>query len=178
MNSGNRRIYTSEEKRFLKNFIPGHTYMETESEFKRKFGRELTRNQVKNFCQYYCIRTGINSGRVKKGSIPLNYCPVGSEKVLKSGYILIKTGDPGIWELKHKYIWEQKYGKIPEGYVLLFADGNKQNVTLENLRIVSRKTQVVMAHEGLLSCGAEYIDIAIAIAELKRGCRRAEKSKR
>lgn len=168
--------YTKEEKQFLKSFIPGHTYKETENEFEKKFSKRITRNQLKAFSRYYHIRTGINSGRIKKGSIPKNYRPIGSEKILKSGYVLIKTADPGKWEMKHKFVWEQKHGKIPKGYTLLFADRNQQNVTLDNLRLVSRKTQVVMAHEGLLSCGAEYIDTAIAIAELKRVCREAEKN--
>lgn len=177
--TGVKKGYTDEEKQFLKEYIPGHTYKEIECEFNRRFGKEIPRKSLRNFRQYYHLKTGcISSGRFKKNTKGANYRPVGSETVCKNGYVIIKIADPSVWRLKHKYIWEQAYGEIPPGYTLLFADGNPQNITLDNLRLVSRKTQIVMAHEKMLSCGAEYIDTAIAIAELKRARGEAENAKR
>ena len=66
----------------------------------------------------------------KKGNVPSNRRIIGSERVGKDGYILIKVQDGKLkrnWMPKHRYLYEQEYGKIPEGYKLIFADGNKLN---------------------------------------------------
>lgn len=50
----------------------------------------------------------------------------------------------------------------------IFVDGNKQNVVLDNLRLIERGTHAVMNHEGLCNYEGEFKDTAIAIAALKR----------
>lgn len=37
----------------------------------------------------------------------------------------------------HRYIWEQIYGKIPEGYIVHHIDGDKLNNNIQNLRIMT-----------------------------------------
>lgn len=43
--------------------------------------------------------------------------------------------------LAHHYVWERAHGGegVPEGHVLTFRDGNKHNVTMENLELVLKK---------------------------------------
>jgi hypothetical protein len=55
-----------------------------------------------------------------------------------SGYTHIK-GEAGIWRLEHRVIWAKANGIVPDGYIVKFIDGNKKNVTLENLRLVPKK---------------------------------------
>ena len=74
----------------------------------------------------------------KVGHRPTNYRPVGSERVNVDGYVEVKIADPNVWEAKHRVIYEQAYGKVPDGYSVQFKNGNKQDLSLDNLCLVSR----------------------------------------
>lgn len=74
----------------------------------------------------------------KPGNVPANYRPVGSERTL-DGYVYIKTSDPNKWEPKHRWLWERHHGKLEPGQIVKFIDGDKNNITLSNLRITDRK---------------------------------------
>ena len=78
----------------------------------------------------------------KKGETPLNYRPVGSERVNVEGYVEIKVADPKTWKLKHRVIWEEAHGPIPEGHNIQFKDGNSLNVQLDNLYMISKADQL------------------------------------
>lgn len=79
--------------------------------------------------------------RFKKGDVPLNTRPIGSERMDADGYTLVKVTDRN-WKLKHRLIWEKTYGKIPKGYNIQFKDGNKQNMDISNLYMISRSNQM------------------------------------
>lgn len=78
----------------------------------------------------------------KKGQKPANYKPIGSERINVDGYVEVKVADPGIWELKHRVIWEKANGPIPKGYNIQFRNRNSQDVRLENLYMISKADQV------------------------------------
>ena len=85
-----------------------------------------------------------NSGSFKKGSLPHNTKPVGSERICKvDGLILVKI-KPGTHSYKHKHrvIWEQAHGKIPKGHIITFIDGNPLNCVLENLEMITRQEHI------------------------------------
>lgn len=78
----------------------------------------------------------------KPGNVPANHRPVGSERTL-DGYVYIKTAEPRTWEPKHRWLWEQHNGKLQAGQVLKFIDGNKNNITLGNLRLTDRQRNIL-----------------------------------
>lgn len=78
----------------------------------------------------------------KKGNVTHNYKPVGSERVNVDGYVEVKVADPGKWRLKHRVIWEEAHGPIPRGHNVQFRDGNSQNLSLDNLYLISRSEQL------------------------------------
>lgn len=81
--------------------------------------------------------------RFKKGSIPPNAVPIGYERIDKDGYINIKVEGRKKLVLKHRYVWEQHNGPIPEGYNIQFKDGNKHNCEdINNLYMISRSEQM------------------------------------
>ena len=73
--------------------------------------------------------------RFQKGSLPFNY--KGGEHLTKDGYIMKSLGESKKI-LKHKYVWENKNGKIPKGYCLWFKDGDRTNCSIENLELISQ----------------------------------------
>lgn len=78
----------------------------------------------------------------KKGHIPANHKPVGYERLTRDGYIEVKVSEPNQFLLKHRIVWEQANGQIPTGYNVQFRDGNRQNINLDNLYIISRSDQM------------------------------------
>jgi len=83
-----------------------------------------------------------SSTQFKKGNIPKNHREAGSIRLQKdkSGnrYYMIKTEEPNKWQLLHHYNWECKYGRIPEGMILIFNDGNSLNTDPSNLQLITR----------------------------------------
>jgi len=130
-------IYTQEEQNFFREFVPGHTYKEIQAEFCKRFNKPITLNQVTGYLKRNSLKNGLNS-RFKKGNIPQNCKPVGTERLDRDGYVEIKISDPNKWQLKHRYLWEKENGKIPKGMVLIFKDNNKLNIDLDNLILISR----------------------------------------
>ena len=184
--------YTAEEKAFLRSFIPGHFSHEIQRTFEEKFGRSITCSQIKNFKGNNKVRSGMdtrfkkgtvppNKGKkmsaeqyakssstmFKKGGIPQNYRPVGSERVNVDGYIEIKIADPSKWELKHRFIWEESNGKIPAGMNLIFKDNNPLNVKLDNLMLVTRAENMEMNNIGAGACKGIEKEILLNSIRLK-----------
>lgn len=127
--------------------------------FNERFGCNLSIDSIKAKCQRMGLKTGrtgcfspgqktwnkglkgymgANATSFKKGNTPLNHKPVGHERITVDGYVEIKTAEPNVFELKHRQIWEQQHGKIPDNHVLVFKNMNKQDCRIENLMLISR----------------------------------------
>ncbi len=92
--------------------------------------------------------------------------PLGTEKVQNDGYIRVKVAEPSVWVFKHRLLWEEANGPIPEGHMVTFIDGDKSNFHLENLRLSTRSGRKRPDNQGLPigterdHCG--YIKVKIA----------------
>lgn len=77
----------------------------------------------------------------KKGNLPHNTKQDWEEGLRndKNGktYITIKV--PGVkkMQFKHVWLWESINGKVPNGFNIVFKDGNTTNCTIENLECIS-----------------------------------------
>lgn len=109
---------------------------------------------------------GGNRTSFKKGNIPPNKRPIGSERINVDGYIEVKVGDPNTWDLKHRVVYREHYGEIPEGYNVIFLDGNKQNVDINNLGLVSKAENLIMNRNKLYSTDKEITNTGTIIAKL------------
>lgn len=109
---------------------------------------------------------GGNRTSFKKGNIPPNKRPVGSERVNIDGYIEIKTKEPNTWELKHRVVYQEHYGEIPKGYNVIFLDGNRQNVDINNLKLVNKAENLIMNRNKLYSTDKEITNTGTIIAKL------------
>lgn len=102
-----------------------------------------------------------NSGRFKKGLTPWNKgvkgstgChenskahyfsgpphntkPLGYRRVNKDGYFEVKT-EIG-FKLLHYVVWRENFGDVPKNCAIIFIDGDKTNVVIGNLKMLTRK---------------------------------------
>jgi hypothetical protein len=108
-------------------------------------------------------RPGWGPGRMKAtqfkkgamtGRAQALYQPIGSERVSKDGYLERKTHDalpPDIskdeanrlrqrrWCAVHRIVWEEAHGPLPKGHLVAFKNGDKRDIRVDNLELVSRR---------------------------------------
>ena len=119
--------------------------------------------------------TGPNKGSFKKGHIPGNTKPLGAERIdPKDGYILVKvaeknpyTGAATRYKHKHAHIWEQQFGPVPDGMVVIFRDGDKRNFDLDNLVVITRSELVRLNQSGYKDIPAELKSSFLTMIQLK-----------
>jgi hypothetical protein len=161
-----RHRYTPEEIRFLESNIAGRSYAELAEMFNRKFNLSMTTMLLKTILYYYGLKNG-RPGNVFYSGHTRSRHPVGSECIDKSnGYTMVKIAAPSVWKAKHKMIWEEANGPIPEGHVILFADGNKSNFDLKNLLLISRRERMVMNSKHLIFPDAELTKCGLLMAKI------------
>ena len=193
------RQYTKEEREWLVKNIPGHTHKETAERFSKIF-RPLKVSQVLAYCKNHHIHCG-NTGRFPKGNVPWskgkklgthgrsgetqfrkgirphNTAPVGTERNL-IGYVEVKTAEPNVWELKHRVIWEQHHGPIPEGRIIRFRDGNRENFDIDNLVLIDKQVNMEMVRTKMSKPPAELFDSAVLVSRLNVETRKKHDNRR
>ena len=179
---------------YMLKIIPGHTENEIKDLVEREYKITLKKSQIKNFKTRYKAMSGTTGGQFKKGSIPYNkgkkmppeiyekvkgtmfkkhhiphnHREVGSERISKDGYIEVKTKEPNKWELKHRIVYRQFYKQdIKKGEVVIMLDGDKLNLSPENLQKITRAELVRYNQDGMYGSNAELNQVALNIAKLK-----------
>ena len=180
-------IWSSEEKDYLREITPGRHYKEIVELMNAKFEYEFNLGQIKGAIARYKLNTGFtgyfpkgnipfnkgtkgimkaNKTSYKKGNIPQSYKPVGTERITKDGYTEIKVKDPNVWKLKHRIIYEEHYGEIPKGYVVMFLDRDKSNFDINNLILISRNQLRTLNQNDLIKDDPELTKSGIILADL------------
>jgi len=194
--NGKPRLFTPDQVRFLRDNYAGRSVSELTTLFNDQFGADMTRKQIKTFVH----NRGIVSGRTgqfekgqeswnlgkkgymganvtsfKKGGVPANRKPIGTERVdSKDGFILVKiaeenpyTGAPTRYKHKHVHVWEQVHGKVPAGMVMAFRDGDKANCDLGNLMLLTRAELLVLNLHGYKEMADELRPTVLIMAKLE-----------
>ena len=186
-NKRSQHKWNEKEKEYLKNIVKGLTYKETTVLMYEKFEYQFTESQIKGALNRYKLQTGLNGNfkkgstpwnkglkgyiganktSFKKGTIPPQYRPVGSERVNKEGYLEVKIADPNKWELKHRYIYKKHYGDIPKGHNVIFADTDKTNFNIDNLILVSKSEMLILNRNKLIYKDKELTKTGVNIAKI------------
>lgn len=74
----------------------------------------------------------------QKGHIAPNALPIGSIVQDQSGYYKKKIAARK-WDYLHRLIYQEAHGAIPKGFDVIFLDGDRSNIKLENLRLVDNR---------------------------------------
>lgn len=185
------KLFTEEQDAFIRSNAKGLLNQELADLVNEAFGLNVTGTQVKCYKRNHQIKSGVtghfekgqapaNKGKkypgqtnktsFKKGQKAHNYKPVGTERIDWDGYVLIKVSDEGPWHKrwrhKHKVLWEEVNGPIPKGHCLLFLDGNKQNTSLDNLQLITRKQLARLNQNHLISDNADLTRTGIVVADI------------
>lgn len=105
----------------------------------------------------------------KEGHRPANWVPIGSERVNGDGYVDVKVLDgqkQKNWKGKHICIWEDHHGPVPEGYAVIFGDGDRRNFDVDNLIAVSKGQLATLNRKGLIQKDADLTRTAIAVVDI------------
>lgn len=177
------------------------------SEFKTKYTREQIRAYMKNHrirngvnCTFQKGQEPYTKGKkwaeymspkgqencrkntYKKGNTPENVLPLGSVRKTPDGYLIIKVQSRGgqwdRWKLLQQKVWEDEHGPVPEGHVLTFKDGNRENVTLDNLVLVTQEENAMLTTLHYRSEIPELTESGLATVRLKVAIREKRKRKK
>lgn len=126
---------------------------------------------------------------VRLGKAAINWRPVGSERVSKDGYLERKVRDdnpPGLsreeanrrrqrrWVPVHRIVWEEANGTLPNGHALVFKNGDKADIRLDNLELVTRRE--LMDRNSVHRLPKELANTIQLIGALRRQIRKRDRN--
>lgn len=150
------KLFSEEQEKFIYENAKGRSAKELTQLVNQTFKLSVTVRQIESYKLTHKIKSGLWDARIKSQ---------GEESIYK-GRIHVKVKGTKKWRLKHHVIWENEYGKIPDGHVLLFADQNPMNCTLDNLILVSRRQLAVINKQQLLQRDKKLNEVVINIADV------------
>lgn len=183
--------YPEKIQRFIVENHKGTSPKDMAEQLNKTFKTSYTRNQIGAYYKNHKLNSGIDSrfpkGHVpankgmkgiggweptqfKKGNKPANWVPLGTERINVDGYIEVKIADGKLnknWKAKHIHVWEAANGPVPKGHVIIFGDGNRLNLDLDNLLLVTRQQLVRLNQNNLIQDNAELTKTGIIIADIQ-----------
>ena len=176
---------------FIRSIAPGRSSSEIADLVNARYGPgTISAGQVYIYKKNHGIQSGIDTrfkkgqvphnkgthpptcGRMaetqfKKGNLPHNTLPIGTELVRDDGYLWVKLADPNVWKQKHRLIWGEHNGPIPEGGLVVFRDGDRMNTDISNLALIDKSVNARLNHMGIRHAGApELFDTAVLVATI------------
>lgn len=160
-----KKLLNEDELKYFKSIVKGHSNLEIRKLFFKKYGKELTKDQVNNQKRIYNLKSDIDT-QWKKGRTSINYKPIGYEYITPDGYILVKVGEPSGYKFKHHIIWEQHYGKIPDDSYVMFLDQDRTNFDLDNLELIKKQDLRKIISKNVLTKNKEINKSNILLQKL------------
>lgn len=147
---------------YLKEHYPYEQTRDTLKEFNKKFNENYTEPRLRDFCNNNGIKKNTEyskeypKDKVWHRKYPNAKRPIGT--IIK-GFIKVKDDDlPRNKSMKNymplnRYVYEQAYGKIANGYKVLPYDGNKDNLNIDNLYIANAREILWLKNQNALGKG-------------------------
>jgi len=125
-NGLNQSDLTKEMKQFIFDNYKGISNQELADRVNKEFGTNFGATKFADFKCNNNLQSGyrfeVENLRKKKHL---------AETIRQDGYVYIKIGTE--WYPKQRWVYEQAYGKLQPGEVLIFKDGDPTNCDLDNL---------------------------------------------
>lgn len=189
----NWKVYPPQIQEYIKANYVGVGPKEMAERIEKEFGLSFSGKQMHAFYHNHGLSSGLtgrfekgqtswNKGKklpskggtlktqFKPGNVPHNTAKIGTVLKKSDGYLWRKISDGNgfskNWRQEHILRWEEENGPVPEGHCLIFLDGNRENVELSNLRLVTRGELASMIRLKLRSEDPEITETGILIAKL------------
>lgn len=168
--------FSGEEIQFIKENIDNYTYSELAELVSKKFNTHRNRNSISDLCSKRMkIPKSINKGQYREGNIKVQV-PIGEIRKSSNGATYIKCLDSEqshmsgyeepYWKPLQKKIYENVYGEVPKGKMVIFLDCNRDNFDINNLYCIDRKISAIMASNKWYAKNKENTLTAIKWCEL------------
>lgn len=191
-------IMTDEMAEYLISIIPGRPAKECADLLNKKYGTSFSYLQIRGWKKNHKTPSGYstrfrpgekswitgkrfpgrtNDGCFLPGHRSANAVPIGTERK-SDGYTWVKIQDGHKnrnWKLKQRLVWEEHHGPIPDGYNVIFVDGNQDNFSIDNLELVSSQELLYAGVKRGLTDDQELNRSIIAAARLDAAIYNAEK---
>ena len=131
------RPFTEEQNKWIRHNYRKYGKHHITEAFNEKFNDSRTLDTM--WCKVRRMGLTGNGAEYKAQMCKKHFSvPMGSEHIDKQGYTLVKVSDDKNgrsknWKLKQIIIWEEVHGPIPDGYSVMFLDGDKTNFDINNL---------------------------------------------
>lgn len=172
----NRMFLTNYTKQQLKSYYANHKLNSG------KTGKFPKGNVPYNKGRKGVCAPGCEKSHYQKGNLPHNTKEIGYERIREDGYtevkIQMRPSRPDCndnFVMKHRWIWEQLHGPIPENGVVIFKDGNKRNFDPDNLALITKAELLEMTRRGLFSEDADVTEIGIMVAKVRTTIHKMER---
>lgn len=190
-------FYTKEMDEFLKENVKGISLKDLTAKFNEQFNLNKDEQSIANRKFRLGLHSGVNIGQYskgrsptnkgkkwseymseegqkkslqtcfKKGNVPHNCVKVGSEALVKGGFVKVKIAEPNKRKLKQRLIYEQHYGEIPKGYVVTFLNGDKHDFRIENLMLISQAENLRLNNRKIRTADEELTKASIGLIRLE-----------
>lgn len=204
MPKGFSKVYPDGMEDFARSIANGKTTKELTEAVNEKYGSgTITAKKMRAYKKNHNIVSGIdckfqpghtpaNKGKpmspeqyekcketmFKKGQIPPNHINVGEYTHTTDGYLIRKIRETGTqrerFEFVHRAVWEEHNGPIPDGKMVSFLDGNKDNCNIENLFLTDNATNLEMNRQKLRFKNPELTAVGEKVARLNIAIRNKE----
>ncbi len=198
-------IYTPEQIAFLKKTYARKSAKETADKFNAHFGLNVNPAALRTWMNRHGILskddgkfspgaapwnagtkglTGANEMSYKPGTLPPKTRPVGFESVKSDGSILVKVSADwnekrqrfGIWQPKHKIVWEQHHGQVPDDKIIQFLNGDRSDCRIENLTLITHSVLKSLCHIKFWEQPDEVKPVLLTMTKLKMQILHKERS--
>ncbi|WP_339869009.1 HNH endonuclease signature motif containing protein [Pseudohongiella nitratireducens] len=194
---GRSRLFTPEQVDFITTNYKWLSRKAMVVALKNVYDLEVTERQVVAFVKNHKIKSGrsghfkkglkphntgtkgvmkANSGSFKKGQVHPNQVPIGTvSRTTRDEYLKRKVAQPNTWVFVHIDTWEKHHGPIPDGYVVSFIDGDRENCDISNLELISRSVLAIRNKLGWSHVPAELKPTVTNLAKMKAAAGQAKR---
>jgi hypothetical protein len=113
----------------------------------------------------------------KPGNVPHTIKPIGTERISQDGYLQRKVTNEGHarfhYKFVHRIVWEEANGPIPETHYVVFKNGNRLDVRLENLELITRSEHAM--RNSIMRYPKEIRDVMRMKGRLTKAIKKVEK---
>lgn len=192
--------FPEEIAEYIKSNYKGIGPKEMAAVLNQKYGSSYSQRQLNTYYKNHVLNSGLdgrfqkgcismNKGKkmspeqyekckgtmFKKGNIPFNQMKVGECTHTTDGYLIRKVRETGTqrerFEFVHRATWEKHHGPIPEGKMVSFLDGNKDNCDIENLILIDNFENLELNRSRLRFGYAPATKVGVTIAKIKISAR-------